>query len=293
MGTDQGLSKNCRLFILWIALSLTTACTGDRPEVYESPPGYDFAHPTIIKLPFELDEVSGIAYYPTDTSLLMQVDETGNIYKMKLSNTSRIMKWKIAEARDYEDIVLLDSTFYLLSSRGDITVTSFIAENSVDTRDYPFPEAGNEFEILYYDPNLGKLVLICKDCSEDGKKSTTGYAFDPVSKQFIPNTLSINVKKINKLSGKKIGRFKPSAAAIHPVTGSLYIVSATDKLLVITDPQGEPKAACELDPAMFRQPEGLAFSPSGTLMITNEAADIGMADILIFRASKQVKSNEK
>jgi hypothetical protein len=168
-----------------------------------------------------------------------------------------------------------------------------MGSNAVQTREYPFPETGNEFEILYYDPGIGKLVLICKDCSEDGKKATTGYAFDPVSNQFIANTLSINVKKINKLTGKKIGKFKPSAAAMHPLTGSLYIISATDKLLVITDQNGEPKAAYELNPALFKQPEGLTFSSSGALIVTNEAADIGMADILIFKANKQGTGNEK
>jgi uncharacterized protein YjiK len=267
-------------------LALITACDKEE-KVYKSPPGYDFAHPTIIKLTYELDEVSGITYYPGDTSIFMQVDEKGNLYKLKFSNPTDIRKWKIADADDYEDIVLLDSTFYVLSSKGDITVVTFLSEHSVDSRSYPFPIPDNEFEILFYDPKIRKLVLICKDCSEDGKKSTSGYAFDPGTKQFIANTFSIDVKKINALAKKKIGRFKPSAAAINPLTGSIYIVSATDKLLVIADGNGYPKAAYELDPSVFKQPEGLTFTPTGTMIITNESADVGMANVLIFRTGKR------
>ena len=129
------------------------------------------------------------------------------------------------------------------------------------------------------------MVLICKDCEDQKKKTTEGYAFDPATKTFLPNTMVIDVKKINKLAGEKIGKFKPSAASINPLTGSLYIISATDKVLVIADRNGSPKAAYKLDPGLFKQPEGLTFTPSGTLIITNEAADVGMANILVFKAN--------
>jgi hypothetical protein len=87
--------------------------------------------------------------------------------------------------------------------------------------------------------------------------------------------------------GQKSLKFKPSAAAIHPITGELYIISAINDLLVITDRQGEPKIAYEIDGKLFKQPEGIAFTPDGDLIISNEAADRGVANLLLFKYQKK------
>jgi len=285
----------CSKFIVFaMIVCFISACKDTERQSYDSPPGYDFAHPYVIKLPFELDEVSGIVYNASDSSLFMQVDEKGSIYKLFPAHPTNILKWKIAAAQDFEDIVLLDSTFYLLSSTGNITSATILSKDSVDTREHVFPgDQVNEFEILYNDPYAKHLVLICKDCQDDKKKTTSGYAFDPVTETFFSSVFSIDVKQINKILGKKTGRFKPSAASINPLTGSLYIVSATDKLLVIAGRDGAIKGAYKLDPKLFKQPEGLTFTPTGTLIISNEAAEVGMANILVFKINETAKSNEK
>ena len=81
-------------------------------------------------------------------------------------------------------------------------------------------------------------------------------------------------------------RFKPSAAAIHPITGELYIIASVNHILVILNKDRSVKHAYKINPGLFKQPEGLTFTPNGDLIISNEAADKGAADMLIFKYNK-------
>ncbi len=78
-------------------------------------------------------------------------------------------------------------------------------------------------------------------------------------------------------------KFKPSAAAIHPVTKELYIISSVSSALAIADRDGKVKSAYSLDNKIFKQPEGLTFTPAGDMIVSNESAGIGSGNILIFK----------
>lgn len=266
---------------------LNARCNGDGRALFESPEGYDFSKPWQLNLPIELDEISGIVYYPKDTSVFAIIDEFGWLYKIHLLGKREINKWKYSDAGDFEDLVMIDTIFYALHSNGSITTFTFTDSNTVLKHDSQFPIKSSEFEIIYYDSLLHKLSLICKDCDSDKKKSLTKYYFDPASKTYEDTTRTIDVKKIAIMMGEKNLKFKPSAAAIHPITGELYIISAVNDLLVITDQQGNPKISYEIDGKLFKQPEGIAFTPNGDLLISNEAADRGVANILLFKYHKK------
>jgi hypothetical protein len=267
---------------------LNSGCSGDERSPYQSPDGYDFSKPWQLNLPIELDEISGIVYYPKDSSVFAINDEFGWLYKIHLMGRSKeIRKWKFSEHGDYEDLVMIDSIFYALQSNGNIVAFTFSDSNSVLRHDSQFPDKGNEFEILYYDSILQKLSLICKDCDVDKKKSLTKYFFNPATKTYLDTTNMIDVNKIAIMMGEKNLKFKPSAAAVHPVTGELFIISAVNDLLVITDAQGNPKISFQIDGKLFKQPEGITFTPEGDLIISNEAADKGVANILLFKYLKK------
>ena len=250
---------------------------------HTSPDGYDLTQPIAIKLPLELDEISGVAYYAKDTSLFAIQDESGLLYKIPLNRPQNIEKWKYKKGADYEDVVLLNESFFVLVSNGDIVGVRFLSEDSIQESKFKFPfDKGSEFEILFYDATINKLRLICKDCESDKKKYLSGYLFDPVTHEYSEDPVRIDVQSITALLGKDKMKFKPSAAAINPATHELFIISAINKLLVIVDKTGKAKEVHRLDKANFKQPEGLTFSPGGTMFISNEAADIGVANILIF-----------
>jgi uncharacterized protein YjiK len=249
---------------------------------YDSPVGYNLNQPYVIKLPAELVEISGMAYYAKDNSLFAESDEKGGLYKIMLNRPSDIRKWKFSHKRDYEDVVLHDSTFYVLSNSGDIFTVDFIGD-SVATNQYAFAEKGNHsFESLFFDDTLQKLVLICKECDMDEKSETSTYTFDPQSHEF-ENHFSIDTKEIDEMTNPNSTRFKPSAAAINPVTGELYIVSAINELLVVTDRSGNIKNMYRLNSKIFNHPEGIAFTPAGNLFISNEGEEFKPATILYYQ----------
>jgi hypothetical protein len=273
------------LFCLMISLSLINCKQG--PANYTSPPGFDLTRPYQFKLPLELDEISGVAFYPKDTSIFAINDERGLLYKIKVGEQRQISRWKFSDGADFEDVAMVDSIFYVLQSDGSIIRVKFDPAGRIATKTFPFAFGkGNEFEILYWDDSKKKLVLICKDCDADKKSSLTTYTFDPLSYEFSDASFTIDVTKIAAALGMEKFRFKPSAASINPADSSLYIISAINKLLVVTDRDGVFKSVYRISPSWFKQPEGITFTPWGTIIISNEAADIGVADILIFSKGK-------
>jgi len=278
-------NKICLFLLAIVSLN----CQNAKNEVaVMGPDGYDMKAAVQIKLPLELDEISGVAYYPVDSSIFAINDEKGWLYKIKKGR--QIQRWKFSQGADFEDVVLLDSIFYVLQSNGNIMRLSFGPENTVAVQQYYYSQSGeskNEFEILYYDSVKRKLILICKDCETDKKKSLTTFSFDPFAGAYSDSSFSINVTDIASSVGEKKLRFKPSAASINPKNGLLYIISAINKMLVVADANGRIKNVYKIDESIFKQPEGITFTPKGGMIISNEAADVGVADILYFSYNKK------
>lgn len=264
----------------------TAACNIEERRAMPSPRGYNLNKPEVVKLPLELDEISGLAFSQKDASLFAINDERGNLYKIHPTQPDNIQRWEFSTGGDYEDVVLLPPYFFVMNSKGGFTVFRF-GQGSPDLAEtliIPAPEeSGNEFEACYWDPRLGRILVVCKDCKRDTEDSTSVFALDPKTSVWTVAPIGINTNEIATLLNKQNIRFKPSGAAVHPLTGELYMVSAVNKILVVASSRGNVKNVYELDKGMFKQPEGIAFSQSGTMFISNEAADVGVANILVFR----------
>ncbi len=281
------LIKRIVCYFLIVCLGFLSCKRAPVKKITKSPDGYDLNKVHQTKLPLELDEISGVAYYAKDSSIFAINDEKGWLYKLKKGSNG--LRWKFSKGADFEDLVLLDSAFYVLQSNGNIIRLTFDTKNNIVVQQYTFEQqegVKNEFEILYFDSTRQKLILVCKDCESDKKKSLTTFSFDPFSGQYTGSDFSINVEKIAESIGEEKIRFKPSAAAINPKNGLLYIVSAINEMIVITDVNGNFKNSFKVDKGIFKQPEGITFTPSGDMIISNEAADVGVADLLYFSYNK-------
>jgi uncharacterized protein YjiK len=95
------------------------------------------------------------------------------------------------------------------------------------------------------------------------------------------------VRSIAEKIGENKLHFKPSAAAVNPITNELYILASVNKLLVVADRNGKVKDVYPLDPVTFNQPEGITFTPWGDLLISNEKGEKDAATILIFKPKKK------
>lgn len=264
------------------------SCQTKTPKAYPSPALYDLNHPEVYELPEGLSEISGMAYYPKDSSVFAIIDEDGLFYKISLNGSKTIQKWKFDKKHDYEDVVLQDSTFYVLISNGDIETLRFQGDSIITSKSNlsGASKKMNEFESLYYDHDLG-LVLLCKDCEEDGKKIVTAWGFSPDSSAYNPSLFAIDVKQVAEKLGVKKLELKPSAAAINPLTDELYILASINHLLLISDRKGNVKEVWQLDPHIYKQAEGITFTPAGEMLISNEAGEAGNANILIFKRKKK------
>lgn len=266
----------------------TTAGNKRSTENYSSPPGYDLSHPVVFNLRSELDEISGVVFYPKDTSVFAVCDDNGWLYKLHLTGKQQVEKWKFSKGDDFEDLVLKDSTFYVLASSGQITAFKFSGNKPAASNTFSLHMNGtNEFETLYADSSSGKLMMVCKDCDDDPNNSVSGFTFDPSSASFSNSSaFTLNVSDIAGQLGLNKMKFKPSAATINPLTKELYVLSSVNKALVVADKNGNIKSSYNLSPRIYKQPEGITFTPAGDLIISNESADIGAANILIIKLKK-------
>lgn len=269
-------------FCVWILILISCQSKSTKDETVESPPGYDLASAEKFLMPEELDEISGIIYTGDPGHIYTLNDEEGKIYSIDLYKKSKMMPFKFTKKGDFEDLCSDGSYLYALKSNGKVFRISYAFTDSFLVKEFDFPEKGNEFEAILYDPLIKKPVIICKICSTYINGKIQAFALDTSNAQFTyvpafaPDTLTIM-----NLMGKQKIDVRPSAAAIHPKTGELYIVSSQDKLLVIMK-DGKVTASYKLSKKIFRQPEGLAFAPNGDMYISNEAAE-SIANILAFR----------
>ncbi len=251
-------------------------------------PDYTLSDPKILRLPTDLDEISGIAYYSKDTSVFAIIDEDGILFKIPLKDPRKVRKWTFDKKRDYEDLVLIDSTFYVLISKGDVLRLKFNGD-SIQTEKSDFSDADKttmEFESLFA-LNDSTLVMICKECEQDDKEIVSSYTFHisdsaGTYKDFIRfSTIELNAKQNLK------GKLKMSAATLHPLTGDIYMISSIQNVLYVTDKDGNYKASYELNPIIYKQPEGIAFTPEGHMIISNEFADEGFGELLLFKNNRK------
>jgi hypothetical protein len=295
-------------FSLYALMFIVSACGGEKKKddkkkvesdevspikEFTSPAGYNLNKPLVIKLPDKLNEISGIVYYPKDNSVFAVVDEFGVLSKVFVNDGTDkavIQQWRFEKSGDFEDLVLHDSTFYALKSKGDVVAFKFVASDSIQSSEFDIPKdsAGkSEYEIMYFDTELNKLVLVCKDCASDKKEAVSTMTFDPATKSFSPGPYKIETAPIAQQLQMQQIKLKASGAAIHPITKELYTISSVNKALLITDTRGILKRALPLDPKIFKQPEGITFTPNGDMFISNEFAEEGLPNLLFFKYKKQ------
>ncbi len=284
------LKLNHPFGIFCICLILvSTACNNAAKDQgkFDNSDMYDFSNPTVIDLPVYLDELSGLAYYPKDTSVFGVIDEDGILFKIPIMNPSKTSEWVFDKQRDFEDLILIDSTFYALVSNGDVVTINFNGD-SIATKKSEFSASSgkktNEFETMYVD--AGKIVIMCKECEDDKKSKISSYVFDPVNLTYTEH-ITIDMAPIAKKMDDKKLALKASAGAINPITKELYLISSIEKVIVILDTAGTFKELYKLNPKIYKQPEGISFTPAGDLIISNEVFLEGHANLLILKNKKK------
>ncbi len=242
-------------------------------------------------LPGELREISGITWLD-DKHIAGVQDEDGYIFVLRLKDGKVVDKVKFEKDGDYEDITKAKKKLYILRSDGTLFKVKDWDSKEQHTKKYKTHlDESNDTEGLCYDPLEHRLLVACKDDPGESKKlkhHRAIYAFDLKEKKLKNKpVLKINLKELQAIAREQntfLGKFDfmPSGIAIHPLTGDIYVIAASGKLLVIMDREGTIRTAIRLSEFLFPQPEGITFTDSGDLLISNEGR-LGNANILLFK----------
>ena len=232
----------------------------------------------VVPLPAELREVSGLTLLPSGRVGAVQ-DEAGVIYEVDPVTGAVVSRERFSDAGDFEGLELTPDAVWVLESDGDLYRTTRAADGGVATEKF---ETGlrrrNDTEGLGYDAAGGRLLIACKeDPGPDLEGVRAVYAFDLT-------TLALSARPVFTLDRARVdgdGRFKPSALAVHPTTGRVYVLSSVRKALAVLEPDGTLAAVVGLPTALYPQPEGIAFAADGTLFISNEGP-VGAGTLLRF-----------
>jgi len=121
-----------------------------------------------------------------------------------------------------------------------------------------------------YDPETDALLLACKESAGKGYRGFKAvYAISLKTMTLHEDPwLLISLKEIEKKSGK--GKFNPSGIAIHPVSKTIFIISADRESIIEMSRNGKLLSQRELPRKINSQHEGIAFAPDLSLMICND-----------------------
>ena len=108
------------------------------------------------------------------------------------------------------------------------------------------------------------------------KNNIKNHNHSSAQKRLSKSAVAKNLKR-----EKKTPYFSPSALAVHPLSGEIYIISSPAAALVVYDKQGKFLSGVELDRGVHPQPEGMVIDKQGFLYISSEARG-GIATLNIY-----------
>jgi uncharacterized protein YjiK len=285
------------LLVGWLFIFLTGV--GQDTEIHYQDENYFFPyhlHNASLKweLPNKLEEISGLSYSKDDRLACVQ-DEKGNIYIFN-SNTGHVeQKIDFGDDGDYEGIEVIGEHAWVMNSKGTLfLVKNYLNEDALSVEKYNTKFTGkNDTEGLGYDPISQKLLIACKGHpfvdDKHGKEFKAVYFFDTEAKKIDSEPFLLiemdsikyykNYNTMTRLGVELLAyfddskgdlSFQPSAIAVHPLRGNIYILAAVGNLLIVYSREGKMMAMVRLKSKNHPQPEGICFGPDGTLYIANE-----------------------
>lgn len=227
------------------------------------------------ELPGELREVSGMEWAGEDKIACIQ-DEDGIIFIYDLKASRIVKQYRFDAGGDYEAITLLEDNYWVAESNGRLLRVEDIngPEGNSEEVKLKFEYRNNIEGIAASD--AGDLWISVKDRNLDNQGDYKGiYSFNPET-----GILDIDPVLKVKYNDPEFDVFRtsnprklirPSDLCFEPSTGDVHILDAEfQKILVVNRNSGKIKKIHLLDPAEFPQPEGICFSPSGRLFVSNE-----------------------
>lgn len=238
------------------------------------------------EMPMELNEISGIAWIGEGKIACVQ-DEDGIIFIYDLNENKVEKTVNFAKSGDYKGITVVDGTAYVLRSDGALFEIQNYLQNNLEIKihETPFSDK-NDMESLTHDKENNRLLLIPKQKDLENEDLLGVYTFNLQSKKMGSSPIfkiefddPIFEDEKEDDDKKPLNAIHPSDIAINPLNEHYYIVEGKEPKILILDKAGKSIKMTNLNKKKFNQPEGITFSPGGTMYISNEGKK-GKANIL-------------
>jgi uncharacterized protein YjiK len=254
-----------------------------------------------VTLPAELHEVSGLAV-TADGRLFAHGDERGVVFQVD-PGTGEVVKQfslrpgdrpvdlgkKASDGQltgDFEDIAIVGERFFLVTSNGVLVEFREGRDGeAVPFTAYPTPLDGIcEVEGLAFDRASDALLLLCKQTKDKAARHRVEiYSWSLRDRRLDAEPrLTIPFDALAPLTGAKA--FNGSALVFLPGGKSLALVAGPQHVYAEIGLDGKPITGGALDRAAQPQPEGMAFLPDGTLLVSSEGGK-GDASINAYQPS--------
>ena len=249
----------------------TVATAGPAPGARPSSAvPYDFSAPAAqSELVEALREVSGIAFLPEGRIAAVQ-DEAGILYTLDAATGAVVAERPFAGPGDYEDVEHAAGAVWVLGADGTVYE---IPDDGSAPREHDTPlKKKCDAEGLALDGGRDRLLIACKEDPGEGHNEDevkAVYAFDLSTRTLDPTPVLL----LPRASLDAAEDFKPSALAVHPRTGEVYVLSSVRNAIAVVNAAGEITSVVDLPEALNAQPEGLAFTADGALYVANEGGD--------------------
>ena len=249
---------------------------------------FDLQHPSSIQfLPTGLLPFSEITSLDSMHLMAMQGKGGNSLVLLNTDSTSFSLVSPLTSDITLSSFVQVDSLLYLFDEKMDVFVSAFPYDSSstrklsntrpnwtstsacfhkTTHRIYFNPEVEN--------PTANRLRSVYTfNVNKNRFTSAPLFSFDvdEIERFAAENGIRIHANRITELKDTVHGlTIIPNAIAVHPKTNEVYILSGTDRSLIVFDQFGVVKNYSELDASLFPNPTGLTFAQNGDLLISNE-----------------------
>lgn len=299
-----------RKIYLFIIIALLLICAGCKerlsPEEVEARRVYSelmnsyrfpyqlFRPDSIYELPEPLREISGLGITSTGEVGCIQ-DERGLIfiYDTEMREVNRRIGF--AKDADYEGVTFVGADAFVLRNNGNIYRVATFDTGKPDKEKYKsLLNRKNNTKGIAYEPGKDRVLVVCQDGYRTGGEfieRMAVFAYD-IDSNTVADSVAYHltldqVKLYAKLAApesykevfpmffgnKRTFAAYPSAIAVHPKTGNIYIASGVAHLLFILNPEGKLVHIERLREDTYMQIEGMAFRENGTLLLASEGKE--------------------
>jgi uncharacterized protein YjiK len=235
----------------------------------EAPPGDRW------ELPRKLDEISGLAVDPRGR-VFAHEDERAIIFELEPSTHRIVRRFAFGSPAlpgDFEAIALVGDSVVLVTSDG-VVYAGAQGRDGESVR-YVRRDTGVgrscEVEGLAYDPGDRSLLIACKvprDAFTRGHVTVYRWSLDQ-GRLVPPAALHVPLARLTGPAG--VPDFHSSDLARDPATGHYLLPAAREHAIAELTPAGEVVRVVRLPRKRHPQAEGIAVTPDGALLVSDEA----------------------